>query len=74
MPSPPITCVRVMTTGDTDDSSVVSRISASASSTVSRLKVCAPWLTPPCALEPGVTMIMLVPRFWICSAMRVRAP
>ena len=49
-----ITCVRVTTTGDTPASSVASRLSFSASSTVRRLNVCAPWLTPPVLLAPGV--------------------
>jgi len=42
LPSPPITCASVTTTGDTADTSVASRLIFSASATVSLLYVPAP--------------------------------
>ncbi len=59
-------------TGETPESVRLSRSSFSASSSVSRLKVPAPRLTPPWLLEPGVMTMRLVPRLLICS-LRLRA-
>ncbi len=74
LPAPPITCVRVMTTGETAESRKPWLRSISASSIVSRLNVCAPWLTPPCIAEPGVITSMLVPSPWICRSICRCAP
>src|ERR1041384_4796058 len=64
-PSPPTTCAKVATTGDTPVSSVLSLLSAAASSSVRRVEVPAPWLTAPVVVAPGVITIRLVPRLLI---------
>ena len=66
LPCALIACVPVNVTGDTAASRVDSRLSFSASCKVRRLKVPAPWLTPPCPLAPGMMKIMLVPRLLTC--------
>ena len=63
-----------MITGETPDSSKDSRLMASASWIVRRLKLPAPRLTPPLLLLPGVTTMRLVPRLSMLARICDLAP
>src|SRR5665647_998744 len=74
LPAGPITTARVWITGETAESVVPSSLSCTASAVVRRLNVPAPWLTPPCADEPGEITMRLVPRLLIDASICDWAP